>query len=425
MIQFSKVWCGFTVVATILVLIFITGLLGLSAQTTQDGVVAKDKSSNDTAKREGLFGSGISLEDLSNIGGFLVGIVAVVSIIIFRKQPPIQVLLPTSEDIHKSIKGEQSNESSRVEKAVQNVERNPKASFVDKTTASAYRLQQSKNIDEALQMWCKIVDYAEGNDDNLAARAWFSIGYLHIDGSVGEKMPSANDLALHLQLDSPEVYINPNAIAEAFSSYSEAIRLKPDYAEAYCKRGTVKLYLGEYESALDDYDAAIRLKPDYPSAYYNRGNANIAIGKYEAAVDDYDAAIRLKPDYPEAYIHRGNANIAMGEYEAAFDDCNEAICLKPDYPEAYIHRGIAQAGLGHDALALHDYDKAIRLKPDYSEAYYGRGLAKVNLGNIENAREDFRIALELAEQQGKENYKVYMEEELQRLGVFKGLEGEQ
>ena len=136
MMRFSKIWCRFTIVAMILALLFITGL---SAQTTQDSPVAKDKSSNDATQRDGLFGSGINLEDLNNIGGFLVGIAAILTLIFtlifLRRQPPIQVLLATSEDISKFLKDGQSDESSRVEKVVRNVERNRKASFVDKAIA--------------------------------------------------------------------------------------------------------------------------------------------------------------------------------------------------------------------------------------------------------------------------------------------------
>ena len=48
MIRFSKIWCGFTAVAVIL--IFTAGSMELSAQTTKDSAIDKDKSSNDTTK---------------------------------------------------------------------------------------------------------------------------------------------------------------------------------------------------------------------------------------------------------------------------------------------------------------------------------------------------------------------------------------
>ena len=45
-----------------------------------------------------------------------------------------------------------------------------------------------------------------------------------------------------------------NNIRESVFAFDQAIRLKPDYAEAYYNRGVAKSRLGEYEAALADYD---------------------------------------------------------------------------------------------------------------------------------------------------------------------------
>ena len=93
---------------------------------------------------------------------------------------------------------------------------------------------------------------------------------------------------------------------------NEAIRLKPDYADAYKNRGGAYANLKEYRRAIQDYDTAIRLKLDYAKAYYNRGNVYTKLGQYQRAIQDYDTAIRLKPDYVMAYNNRGIAYILAG-----------------------------------------------------------------------------------------------------------------
>ena len=202
MIQFSKIWYGFMAAVIIFFFIFIAELIEPLAQTAQDNVIVTDKSSNDAKKGNGLFGSGISLADLDNIGGFLGGIAAFLTlvltlILIFRHRPSqIQLMFLTSEDFDNFLKDGQSKESSRVEKIVWDIEQNPRASFVDKATADAYRLQQSERMDEAIQMWRDIANYAEGNDNNLAARALFSVGYLYIDEGLGEEGLPAHALVL-------------------------------------------------------------------------------------------------------------------------------------------------------------------------------------------------------------------------------------
>ena len=164
MIQSSKIWRGFTVSSIIFVLIFIAGIVGLLAQTNDDDGIGEDKVSSDTTKGNGFLRSGMSLLEiglfLGGIGAFVGGIAAAVAII-RRKQPQIQVVLATSKDISELLENRQSDESAQVEKVVKNVERNPRASFIDKTIAHAYRLQQNGRIDEARQKWRALADYAE------------------------------------------------------------------------------------------------------------------------------------------------------------------------------------------------------------------------------------------------------------------------
>jgi len=54
---------------------------------------------------------------------------------------------------------------------------------------------------------------------------------------------------------------------------------------------------------LRDYTEAIRLKPDFAIAFHNRGLARRAKSDVESALQDYNEAIRLKPDYADAFIN--------------------------------------------------------------------------------------------------------------------------
>jgi len=48
---------------------------------------------------------------------------------------------------------------------------------------------------------------------------------------------------------------------EAIAEYDEAIRLNPQYAEAYNDRGIAYCNLGEHQRAIEDLNEAIRLDP--------------------------------------------------------------------------------------------------------------------------------------------------------------------
>ncbi len=203
--------------------------------------------------------------------------------------------------------------------------------------------------------------------------------------------------------------------AGAIKDYTAAIRIKPDYADAYYNRGVAKAQLGQYAAAISDYYFAILLRPDDAEAYYNRGSAKRRLGQYFSAISDYDTAIRLKPDYADAYYNRGNVKDDLGQHFAAIADYNTAIQLKLDYAEAYNNRGIAKDELGQHAAAISDYDTAIRLNPDDADAYLNRGIAKEQLGRTLAAKQDFRTALRLAIKAGDANTKTVAEKALRNL----------
>src|SRR5580704_1934195 len=57
--------------------------------------------------------------------------------------------------------------------------------------------------------------------------------------------------------------LNAAAPDEEVRFYSKAIRLRPDYADAFYNRGISRKAKGDLEGALEDYSEAIRLKPDF------------------------------------------------------------------------------------------------------------------------------------------------------------------
>jgi tetratricopeptide (TPR) repeat protein len=181
---------------------------------------------------------------------------------------------------------------------------------------------------------------------------------------------------------------------EQLRFYSEAIRLKPDYADVFNNRGNVRRAKGDIEGALQDYSEAIRLKPD-ADAFNNRGAARSDKGDIEGALQDYNEAIRLNPNYALAFNNRGNARSDKGDIEGALQDYNEAIRLKPDSALAFNNRGVARRAKGDIEGALQDYNEAIRLKPNFASAFNNRGNARRAKGDTEGALQDYNEAIRL------------------------------
>ena len=293
------------------------------------------------------------------------------------------------------------DDSGEANQAVKDVLRNPGASLIARAIANAISLQKRGKRDDAIEKWRAVAHVAEESDNDLAARAWFSVGYLRWDKNP-EDCIFAYDQAIRLNPDYAAAYTNRGIEKHklgrheaALADHDEAIRLNPDYAAAYFNRGIAKHELGRHEAALADHDEAIRLYPDYAAAYFNRGIAKHELGRHEAALADHDEAIRLNPDYAAAYTNRGVAKHELGRHEAALADHDEAIRLNPGLAEAYTNRGIEKHELGRHEAALTDHDEAIRLNPGLAEAYFNRGNSKFELGRHEAALADYNEAIRL------------------------------
>ena len=142
---------------------------------------------------------------------------------------------------------------------------------------------------------------------------------------------------------------------EAMEAYKEAIRLKPNYAEAHYNLGLAYGNLGRYQEAVEAYKQSIRVKPDDAVAYINMGTAYGGLGRNQEAMEAYKQAIRLKPNYAEAHYGLGLAYGNLGRYQEAVKACKEAIRLKPDLADAHYNLGVAYLFLGDKALALEEY----------------------------------------------------------------------
>ena len=128
-------------------------------------------------------------------------------------------------------------------------------------------------------------------------------------------------------------------LEQAVASYTKALQIKPDYAEAHNNLGTALSVLGKPGEAVASYDKALQIKSDYAEAHNNLGNALKALGKPEEAVASYNKALQIKPDFADAHNNLGNALNDLGKPEEAIDSYNKALQIKPGHAEA--HRNLS------------------------------------------------------------------------------------
>src|SRR5450432_1723781 len=107
-------------------------------------------------------------------------------------------------------------------------------------------------------------------------------------------------IAFHqlLQLDS------------ARKNYEQAVKLKPDYAEAINNLGTVYYARKSFRRAITFYKRALKLSPDSASIYSNLGTAYFASKQYVEATDAFQTALKLDP---EVFEHHSTYGVLLQE----------------------------------------------------------------------------------------------------------------
>jgi tetratricopeptide (TPR) repeat protein len=207
--------------------------------------------------------------------------------------------------------------------------------------------------------------------------------------------PSAESLEASDYYDQGVELLNAGKAVDAIPFFDQAIRLKPQYAQAYNNRAIAYHLLRQFNRALTDYNLAIQINPKLTEAYYNRGITFNEIGQMSRAVDDFTQAINLNPKYAEAFTNRGYANHRLGQFNRALEDYNQALKLNDKYAKAYYNRGSLYSDTAQYDLAITDFDKALQLDSASGEAYNNRGVAYFHLGRYHNALQDFSQALKL------------------------------
>jgi TonB family protein len=185
--------------------------------------------------------------------------------------------------------------------------------------------------------------------------------------------------------------LHQRRVDEGIGLLSEAIRMKPEWAQAWAARAHAHYLKKRYDEAIRDFDQAIRLSSAHPDWYNYRGLSYSYSNRHDRAIPDYTKAIELNPNAAAGFNNRGWAYLELGQPEKALADLDRAIQLQPDYQRAYENRANAYMKLQNYARAMADYTAAIELGPARWQ-YERRAEAKRALGDITGAEADLTQA---------------------------------
>jgi len=150
----------------------------------------------------------------------------------------------------------------------------------------------------------------------------FVIAISAIQGCASNQVDSSSILMNQLIISEPLAinYKSEIAIARLTDVIQRAEITDVQRAELYYDRGVIYDSVGLRSLARLDFNRALRLKPDFIDAYNFLGIHYTQLQEFNQAYEAFDSAIDLDPKHEYAYLNRGIALYYGGRSELSIDD---------------------------------------------------------------------------------------------------------
>jgi len=122
---------------------------------------------------------------------------------------------------------------------------------------------------------------------------------------------------------------------EAYSKIAYAIKLNPNFTNAYCNLASILIDIKDYENAILTLKKCIELDTKSIKAYTLLGIAYYKLQNYDKAQNIFQIAYKINPKYLPLYLNFGNMCSSLGKVIKAEEYFVQAIKLNINYFDAY------------------------------------------------------------------------------------------
>jgi tetratricopeptide (TPR) repeat protein len=150
-----------------------------------------------------------------------------------------------------------------------------------------------------------------------------------------------------------ELYRNDED-SQALQAFQQAVKLDPEFAEAYFRLGLTYDALGQeqeaegaYKKAVETYKKYLAMEGNLDEAegHYNLGQTYNGLHLYTEAVREYRQAIKIKPDDAAIHYDLGLALMRLAQYDQAAAAFSKSLELDPQNYRAEDSLAEAQEGI--------------------------------------------------------------------------------
>ncbi len=185
------------------------------------------------------------------------------------------------------------------------------------------------------------------------------------------KLQNALGCEMLIESSRPEnAALRVEMIEQAAGHLEEAVRIYPEYTQAWTGLGDAAYLRGEYAAAVENYNRTLAIVPESADALQRKAQALADWGKVEFSRGRYDEALkRLRQSVaavegnPDSWVAMGAALGKLGRTEEAIRAFRRAVDLAPGFAPAYLNLGTAYIRNGEEQRGRQFLEKAYRLDP--------------------------------------------------------------
>ncbi len=252
---------------------------------------------------------------------------------------------------------------------------------------------------DSVSLWTHTIEVTMDTDQYHAHMALGRV--LRGQGRLDESVRHLSE-AVRLKPESAEakhglgqVLADQGKIGEAFALFSAAVSQQPDLAEARNDLCLALMLQGKSAEAVGHCTEAVRLRPDSAEARNNLGMALSSQGRSAEAIISFSEALRLKPDFAQVHVNLGAALASQGKVEEAIAQYAEALRINPRLAGVHNNLGALLAGQGKATEASSHFSEAVRLNPGLELAHMNLGMSMARAGRTSEALHEFEEVLRI------------------------------
>jgi len=181
-------------------------------------------------------------------------------------------------------------------------------------------------------------------------------------------MPSADEAALSCWEAGHESLANGDLTA-AVHSFRQAVRIDPDFGEAYGDLGAALGNQGAWQESAAAHRRALELLPGQLEASYNLGVALCMLEDYAGSEEHFRHVLRLTPDNPDPRYRLGVALAQQSKCGEALNAFELVIAKDPTHAEAHAMAARELVHFKRDAEARTLLARVRELRPDLMEEW--------------------------------------------------------